>query len=69
MREKHEIVFEHVESIVVLAACATLIWTHSFAITGCVFAVLQAGAVAAKVWHRWHAERVRRRSLPPGAPA
>jgi hypothetical protein len=69
MREKHEVLFEHMQSAVVLAACGTLMWTHSFEITGGVFAGLQVCTFAAKGWHRWHAARVRRRSLPPGAPA
>jgi hypothetical protein len=69
MREQHEVVFEHMQSSVVLAACATLVWTHSFEVTGIVFAGLQTCTFVAKAWHRWHVARVRRRSLPPGAPA
>jgi hypothetical protein len=69
MSEQHEVVFAHMQVASVLATCAVLLWTHSFATTGTVFAGLEACGYLARAWHRWRVERVRRQSVPPGAPA
>jgi hypothetical protein len=69
MRIQHEKVFDHVQSIVIVATCSMLVWSDSFEVAGELFGVLQACTLIAKSAYRIQAERVRRKSLPPGVPA
>ncbi len=69
MREHYESVFDHVQSIVIVATCSALLWSDSFELAGELFAALQAGTLLAKSGYRRQAERVRRQSLPPAATA